>query len=121
MKTNEKAVITADDDEMLPAYDLTGGVRGVYAAQYAQGTNIRVLSPDLADVFPTSAAVNDALRALVQAAQQSVKVNSLGLTQLKNRRVPFGRMSASDSCRQSDALTLAVLYEQLNCVSPIAN
>lgn len=51
--------------EMRPEYDFSGGVRGKYAARYAKGTNIVVLDPDVAKVFPNSAAVNEALRALL--------------------------------------------------------
>lgn len=53
------------DDEMLSEYDLRGGIRGKYADRYERGTNIVVLDPDVAERFPTSEAVNDALRRLV--------------------------------------------------------
>jgi hypothetical protein len=66
-ETNNAA---ADDDEILPEYDLTGGVRGKYAARYAEGTNIVRLDPDVARVFPDSAAVNSALRALVKIIEE---------------------------------------------------
>jgi len=55
-----------EDDDMLPEYDLTGGVRGKYVERYRQGTNVVLLDPDLAKVFPSSEAVNDALRELVR-------------------------------------------------------
>ncbi len=51
--------------EMLPEYDFSKGVRGKYAKQYKQGTNIVVLEKDVAAMFPTSQDVNKALRALV--------------------------------------------------------
>jgi hypothetical protein len=51
-----------DTDEMRPEYDFSGGVRGKYAARFARGTNVVVLAPDVAEVFKTSKAVNDALR-----------------------------------------------------------
>ena len=54
-----------DDDEMLPEYDLTGGVRGKYVERYRQGTNVVLLDPDVAEKFPTSESVNEALRRLV--------------------------------------------------------
>jgi hypothetical protein len=54
------------DQEMREEYDFSGGVRGKYAARYAEGTNLVRLDPDVAKVFPDSAAVNDALRALVK-------------------------------------------------------
>lgn len=52
------------EDEILPEYSLAGGVRGKYAEQYARGTNLVRLDPDVAEFFPDSAAVNQALRAL---------------------------------------------------------
>lgn len=59
----------AKPDEMLPYYDFSGGVRGKYAAAYAKGTNVVVIEPELAKIFPDSEAVNDALRTLVRAAK----------------------------------------------------
>ncbi len=53
-----------DDVEMLPEYDLTGGVRGKYVERYRQGTNVVLLDPDVAEKFPTSESVNQALRRL---------------------------------------------------------
>lgn len=56
--------------EMLDEYDFSQGVVGKYAKQYAEGTNIVLLDPDVAKVFPNSEAVNQALRALAQIIQQ---------------------------------------------------
>ena len=50
------------EDEMLPEYDFSGGVRGKYAARYREGTNLVLLDPDVAKAFHDSAAVNEALR-----------------------------------------------------------
>ncbi len=50
--------------EIRPEYDFSAGVRGKYAARYAAGSNVVVLDPDVAAKFPTSEAVNDALREL---------------------------------------------------------
>ena len=36
---------------MRSEYDFSEGVRGKYADQYVQGTNIILLDPDLCDVF----------------------------------------------------------------------
>ena len=47
-------------------YDFSGGVRGKYAKRYAQGSNIVVLEPDVAEAFPTARAVNAALRKLLR-------------------------------------------------------
>jgi hypothetical protein len=49
--------------EIRPEYD-SGGVRGKYAERYAQGTNVVLLDPDVAEVFRDQASVNRALRAL---------------------------------------------------------
>lgn len=56
-------------DELREEYDFTPeqlreGVRGKYAARYAEGVNIVRLDPDVAAVFPDSESVNEALRAL---------------------------------------------------------
>jgi hypothetical protein len=58
------------EDEMRPEYDFRGGVRGKYAARYAQGTNVVLLDPDVAEVFADSEAVNRALRALAEIIRE---------------------------------------------------
>ncbi|MBA2706098.1 MAG: hypothetical protein H0U60_19870 [Blastocatellia bacterium] len=52
--------------EMLDEYDFSQAVIGKYAKQYAEDTNIVVLDPDVAKVFPDSAAVNQALRQIIE-------------------------------------------------------
>ena len=47
-----------------------GLVRGKYAARAQDASNIAVLEPELASAFPNSAAVNDALRVILQVAKQ---------------------------------------------------
>ena len=50
--------------------DFPGGfVRGKYAARFAAGSNIVGLDPEIADAFPTSAAVNEALGTVLRAAK----------------------------------------------------
>ncbi|MGH9352301.1 MAG: hypothetical protein ACRD2G_09100 [Terriglobia bacterium] len=49
---------------MLPEYDFSHGVRGKYAKQYAEGTNMILLDADVARIFPDSKSVNETLRAL---------------------------------------------------------
>ena len=46
-----------------------GLVRGKYAGKAAASSNIVVLDPELVAAFPNSAAVNDALHALLQVAK----------------------------------------------------
>lgn len=59
------------DDDLREEYDLTeltGGVQGKYAERFREGTNLVLLDPDLAAVFPDSEAVNQALRMLLDVA-----------------------------------------------------
>ncbi len=62
-----------NDEDMLEEYDFSKGVRGKYAGRYAEGNNLVVLAPDVAEVFPDSAAVNGALRALIKIARRPTK------------------------------------------------
>ena len=49
---------------MRPEYDFSEAKRGVTARRYAEGANVVVVSPEVLDVFPDGAAVNEALQAL---------------------------------------------------------
>jgi len=50
--------------------DFPGGlVRGKYAARLAAGSNIVRLDPEIAEAFPTSEAVNEALGTVLRAAR----------------------------------------------------
>jgi hypothetical protein len=66
-------VITETEDELRPEYDLStlldGGVRGKYAAQYQEGTNLVLLAPDVAAAFSSAEAVNEALRLVLRIAR----------------------------------------------------
>lgn len=56
---------------MRAEYDLTKlgpGVRGKYYRQATAGTNLVLIEPDLAEVFPDGDSVNRALRILAEAA-----------------------------------------------------
>ena len=53
-----------NDPDMLEEYDFTSGVRGKYAKRYAEGTNVVVIDPDVAEYFPDHDSVNEALRGL---------------------------------------------------------
>ena len=63
MKKPAKRRPRVDADDILPEYDFSQGRRNPYAARMAGG-HIVVLEPDVAKVFPTATAVNEALRAL---------------------------------------------------------
>jgi hypothetical protein len=56
---------------MKDEYDFRDGMRGKYAARYQEGTNLIILAPDVAKVFPDSQSVNQALRLLIKVARQT--------------------------------------------------
>jgi hypothetical protein len=63
-------------DELRREYDLTklkDGVRGKYAARYKAGTNVVLLSPDVARYFPDEESVNAALRRLIRIAKSPLR------------------------------------------------
>ncbi len=63
-------------DELRREYDLSklkGGVRGKYFARYRAGTNLVLLSPDVAEYFPDEQSVNTALRTLIHAAKSPLR------------------------------------------------
>jgi hypothetical protein len=74
----------AKSEELRPEYhreDLGTGVRGKHLDAYQKGTNLVLLSPDVAKAFPTEEAVNEALRGLINIAQKTI-----GLTNRSSRR-----------------------------------
>ena len=62
------------DDDMLPEYDFSQGVRGKYAQRYHTRSNVVILEQDVAGQFRNSEAVNQALRSVlaVNAGKGSV-------------------------------------------------
>ena len=66
----KKAATVRRDAEMLEEYDFSTGVRGKYAERYAAGSNVVILSPDVARVFPDSESANEALRVLAKLIQR---------------------------------------------------
>jgi hypothetical protein len=67
-------------DDLRPEYtsdELGKGVRGKYFREFQKGTNLVLISPDVARVFPDEAAVNTALRSLISVAQKDAKANQL--------------------------------------------
>lgn len=52
--------------EEAVTYDFRGGVSGKYAGQYADGTNLILLDPELAAEFPDSRSVSRALKAYLK-------------------------------------------------------
>ena len=62
------------DGKLRPAYqrsDFPALVRGKYIARLRGSSNVVVLEPELASVFPNATAVNAALRSLVEIARRA--------------------------------------------------
>ena len=64
-------------DDLRPEYefDYSKAVRGKYIQTLlAEGANVIVLDPDVAQSFPDSAAVNDALRSLLKLMRSTERL-----------------------------------------------
>ncbi|AFY60202.1 hypothetical protein [Synechococcus sp. PCC 6312] len=69
----KKEVKSEMEDELRPEYNfaqMQGGIRGKYVERYRKGTNLVLLDADVAQAFPNDAAVNEALRLLMQITQR---------------------------------------------------
>ena len=64
------------NSEMLREYDFSRGARGKYARRYAKGSNIVILDPDVAKVFPNADAVNSSLRSLAEIIRRQKSVGA---------------------------------------------
>jgi len=61
-------------DALRPEYkrsDFKALIRGKYAARLQASSNVVVLDPDVAELFPNAAAVNSALRSLAEIARRA--------------------------------------------------
>lgn len=70
----KKAPVAKPSDDLRPEYDLSqlkGLVRGKYYREAIAGTNLILIEPELARVFPDSESVNRALRLLMETAEAS--------------------------------------------------
>jgi hypothetical protein len=95
MKKNTKTKQPETSGEMRSEYDFTGGVRGKHIASLQEGYTIKIyktdgtvveksvgragsvtLEPDVRKYFPTSKAVNKALRTLISLVPQKNKTKT---------------------------------------------
>ncbi len=90
VKENErymKKVKQVDKDELRAEYklsDFPGGlVRGKYAKRMRASSNIIVLKPEVAEVFPNEKAVNSALLSLIEIAQKTARLTNRSTGQAK--------------------------------------
>lgn len=85
----KKATAKRADDDLRAEYDLSrlkGGVRGKYYRQAVAGTNLVLIEPELAAVFPDTPSVNRALRLLADTAE-AVTVRPRGRRRSPNKRL----------------------------------
>jgi hypothetical protein len=88
----KKVLLQKNKDDLKPEYDLSqmkGGVRGKYYREATAGTNLVLIEPELAGVFPDAESVNRALRLLADTAQSATAKKSV------RRKSSNGRMKRS--------------------------
>ena len=68
-KGSKKSAV--EEDDFLPEYDFSSGVRGKYTERFAAGSNFFVIDPELAANFPDSKSVEKALRAYLKSRKRS--------------------------------------------------
>jgi hypothetical protein len=77
-------------EEMRAEYrreDLGKGVRGKHHTAFRKGSNLVLLTPELAKIFPTNEAVNSALESLVGIARSAVTKKRATSGSTSKRRV----------------------------------
>ena len=97
----KKASVKGLDDDLRPEYDLSqlkGGVRGKYYRQATAGTNLVLIEPELAKVFPDAESVNRALRLLVDTAEAAAGAVPRGVPDKHSKR-PVGKRGSSTGKR----------------------
>src|SRR5437879_6759433 len=73
-KTTRKRKQASDLRQEYDLSSLKGGVRGKYFERYQSGTNLVLLSPDVARHFPNEQSVNSGLRELIGAGQGTLRL-----------------------------------------------
>ena len=76
------------NDDLRSEYDLSqlkGGVRGKYYEEAKAGTNLVLIDPELAAVFPDTESVNRALRLLADTAKSATGSKAFRTGATKNR------------------------------------
>ena len=78
---------------------MKGGVRGKYVARLRKGSNIVVLEPEIAAAFPSDAAVNEALRGVLNTTKAVRRIGGLPKEALQPTRAaqPNRKREASRS------------------------
>jgi hypothetical protein len=91
-----KKINQTDKDELRAEYkrsDFPGGlVRGKYADRIRESSNIVVLKPEVAEVFPNEEAVNSALLSLIALAQKTTCPNKRSTARPKKNNLPISKL-----------------------------
>lgn len=74
MKKGTKKI---EDDDMLPEYDFSGGVRGKYAARLAEENGYVKLDPAVIKYFKKSEDINRVLLAIIDSMANKRKAISV--------------------------------------------
>jgi hypothetical protein len=74
-KSKSKGRIERTSDGMRKEYDMSGGVRGKFAKDFPGDVRLVKLAPDVSEYFPDAKAVNDALRAIIEASKVVKEAN----------------------------------------------
>jgi hypothetical protein len=84
-----KKVRQVNKDECRAEYkpsDFPGGlVRGKYAKRLRESSNIIVLRPEVAEVFPNEKAVNSALLSLIEISKKTVHLTGRSIGRAKKQ------------------------------------
>jgi len=65
--------VMKNDPDILEEYDFSKGIRGKYPKRYAEGTNLVLIDPDVAEFFPDHESINEALRSLINIIKKRQK------------------------------------------------
>jgi hypothetical protein len=72
-----KNTVAADEMRAEYDFDYSKAIRGKYYRRLLkEGANVVVLDPDVAKAFPSSAAVNEALRSLLKISEATRRLTS---------------------------------------------
>ena len=67
-----------DTNDMRSEYDFSGGIRGKHYKAYQEDTNVVLLEPEVVRVFSEPASANQALRMLIDLADEVRQKNPTG-------------------------------------------
>jgi hypothetical protein len=85
---NKKSAPVEEDDPLDREIDFSNARPNPFARDYGRNRNLRILAPDLLEVFPDSESVNEALRTLVRltaATPQKISAKTASAPKTKKK------------------------------------